>query len=387
MIIGSFLAVMCCMFVGEWVSTKTHAYLPSIFVTAILFLIGYWTFLPKNLAANASYTNTAVNMFMSFILVHLGTMMSLKKLLQQWKAVLIAISGVLGTLLLTLTIGTLLFNWHTVIAAIPPLTGGIVAALLMTEGLKQKGIIALSALPIAMMVMHSLVGYPLTSLVLKQEGHRLLKTFSPKQKANIATDSEHAEQVQRVRLPKSYQTSAFLLAKVALVALLGNWLSQLMHGTINSSIWCLILGVIFHQIGFLEDEILNQAGVYNWLMYGILAYGFSQLSLIKPQEVLGLIVQIFTLIVLGLLGMFIISFILSKPLKMSWQMAFACSLTALFGFPMDYILTNEVVDSLTQDPQQHEYLLDQMLPKMLVGGFATVSLASVVIATIFLKLL
>ena len=72
---------------------------------------------------------------------------------------------------------------------------------------------------------------------------------------------------------------------------------------------------------------------------------------------------------------------------MSWQMAFSCSLTALFGFPADYILTSEVARAMATTEDEEEYLTQQMMPKMLVGGFATVSVASVIIATIFLKLL
>lgn len=36
--------------------------------------------------------------------------MSLKELLQQWRAVCIALLGIVGTLTLTLTIGTWIFN-------------------------------------------------------------------------------------------------------------------------------------------------------------------------------------------------------------------------------------------------------------------------------------
>ena len=85
--------------------------------------------------------------------------------------------------------------------------------------------------------------------------------------------------------------------------------------------------------------------------------------------------------------MFLASVILAKPFGMSRPMAFACALTALCGFPADYILTTDVVNSLTDDADERAFLLDNMLPKMLVGGFATVSIASVLIASFFLNML
>ncbi|MBA1395066.1 hypothetical protein EQ500_14535, partial [Lactobacillus sp. XV13L] len=111
---------------------------------------------------------------------------------------------------------------------------------------------------------------------------------------------------------------------------------------INVNVICLVFGVIAHQIGFLESQALNKAGVFDWLMYGLLAYIFSQLSITTPKQMGTIVIQIIVLIALGLLGMFIASSILAKPFKMTWQMAYACSLTALCGFPADYIITSEV---------------------------------------------
>ncbi|MFT8401599.1 MAG: hypothetical protein ABF679_10105 [Lentilactobacillus diolivorans] len=171
----AFLVVMVFMFVGEWVSSASHAFIPSVFVSAVLFVIGFWTILPKDVVTQASYGNEFVSICVAMLLVHLGTLMSLKELLEQWKAVCIALLGVCGTMILCLSIGTWIFDWHTVIAAVPPLTGGLVSALLMTNGLKAQGVTALIALPVSMFVIHSVVGYPLTSLMLRQEGDRLIK--------------------------------------------------------------------------------------------------------------------------------------------------------------------------------------------------------------------
>ncbi|MYV17224.1 hypothetical protein [Furfurilactobacillus milii] len=388
----AFSIVMAFMLIGEWVSTVSHAYIPSVFVSAILFVIGFWTVLPKTVVASASFGPQFISIAIPLLLVHLGTLMSLKELLQQWKAVCIALLGVIGTLILTLTIGTWLFNWHTVVAAIPPLTGGLVSALLMSNGLKSQGITALVALPVSMFVLHSVVGYPLTAAMLKHEGKRLSIVFN-KNRATLAPKYEQSDESKEkkdslIKLPNAYVTSAYLLVKVAIVALISMGFAMLIHNVINANVVCLIFGVIAHQLGFLENNILGKAGVFSWLMYGLLAYVFGQLSSTTPSLMGTIIVQIITLIALGLLGMFLAARLLAKPFGMTWQMAYACSLTSLFGFPADYILTSEISRSVASGDKPLEgYLRDQMMPKMLVGGFATVSVASVIIASIFLKLL
>lgn len=408
----SLMVVMGFMMVGEWVSTRSRAYVPSVFITALLFLIGFWTIVPKNIVPAASFGTAFIQITQAVLLVHMGTLMDLKLLLKQWRAVVIALSGVVGTIILTMGIGRLFFNWHTIVASVPPLTGGLVAAFLMTAGLKAQHITALVAFPVAMFVMHSMLGYPLTAWMLKRESRRLLKTRQ--EVATVVTNDavtaratvNTAAQVPAgdvptadasVRLPKfkirawhlpaAYDTSAFMLFKVAAVTGLAEGTAQLMHGVVNQYIVCLIFGVIAHQLGFLENAVLEKAGVFHWLMYGLLAYIFANLNIVKISMLSGILVPILTLIVLGVLGMFISSSLLARPLGFSREMAFASALTALFGFPADYIVTHEVTEIMGTNPDEKQYLLDQMLPKMLVGGFATVSVASVVIASIFLKIL
>ncbi|WP_219725946.1 hypothetical protein, partial [Tetragenococcus halophilus] len=316
-------------------------------------------------------------------------MMDIKQLASQWKAVVVALTGAFGASILTMIIGTILYDWSTVAATIPPLIGGVVSTALMTEGLKAEGLTMYLALPVAMYILQSFVGYPLVSFMLKKEGTRLLKEYQPRSqnRLNEKTQEETKQPKKFIKVSSQYKTSAFVLAKVAFVGLLAMGLSQLTNEAIDSSICALILGVVGHQIGFLEKNVLNQANVFNWLMYGLMAYIFSQLNTVTPQILQGIIIQILILLLLGVLGMFIASSILAKSMKMSTAMAFATSLTALCGFPSDYILTSEVIQHLTNDKQQRDYLTDHMMPKMLVGGFATVSVASIIIASIFLKLL
>jgi len=397
--------VMGFMMLGEWVSTRSKAYVPSVFVTAVLFLIGFWTIVPKNVVPSASFGKAFVAITQAVLLIHMGTLMDLKLLLKQWRAVLIALAGVVGTVIFAMGIGLIFFNWKTVIASVPPLTGGLGAAFLMTAGLKAQHITVLAAFPVAMFVMHSMLGYPLTAIMLKRESRRLLKHYHepavetvaeiPAEKPNDTASATNAttavgiDKPKRLKLtlPAEYDTAAFMLFKVAIVTVLAEWVAALMHGVVNAYIICLVFGVIAHQVGFLEDAVLEKAGVFHWLMYGLLAYIFSNLSIVKINMLVGIVVPILVLICLGLFGMFLASSLLAKPLGFSREMAFASALTALFGFPADYIVTHEVVDIMGHTEHEKKYLLDHMLPKMLVGGFATVSVASVIIASIFLKIL
>lgn len=109
--LAAFLFVMIFLFVGEWVSSFSKAYIPSVFVTAILFLIGFWTHLiPADITAKASFGKEFAGVGVMLLLVHLGTIMNLKELLSQWRAVTIALAGTVGTIVMTMLIGTVIYD-------------------------------------------------------------------------------------------------------------------------------------------------------------------------------------------------------------------------------------------------------------------------------------
>ncbi len=386
----AFLFVAVFLAIGEAISTRTKAYVPSVFVTGVLFLIGYWTITPKDLVDTASFGPQFVSVCMSLLLVHMGTMMDIKKLIEQWKAVVVAVVGVAGTVLLAMTIGRMLFGYQFVVALTPPLTGGIVAAVLMSNALTEKGLVAMAAFPVAMFIVHSFIGYPLTSWCLKREGKRVLAEYRLNGTGGAASESAAVVHTAKKKLfpqvTENYLTSTLILVKLIIVGIIAHQLSVLTKGMVNEYIICLILGVVFCELGFLEESALSKAGVFDWLMMGLLAYVMSKLSELTPALFLEIIIPIIVLIVIGITGMFLTSAVSGRMVGLSKEMSFACALTALFGFPADYIITNEVCNSISQTKEEKEYVADVLVPRMLVGGFATVSIASVIIATVFVNL-
>ena len=59
--------------------------------------------------------------------------------------------------LITPTIGKAFFGWKAVVAATPPLTGGIVASILMAETAAKKGLPTIALLATCMYIMQGLL--------------------------------------------------------------------------------------------------------------------------------------------------------------------------------------------------------------------------------------
>ncbi|OMP66433.1 hypothetical protein [Domibacillus epiphyticus] len=388
------------LFIGDLVAVRTKAWVPSIFVCAVLFLIGYWTFFPKDIVALAGVPSTVAVMMMYLLITNMGTLLSIQELKNQWKTIVIALSGILGIIAILLSVGTLIYGFKTVVVAIPPLVGGIVSALIMSEGAKEAGLVSLSVFAIVIYVMQGFAGYPITSIVLKKEGKRLLEQYRSGQLAvneqklaeeEAAASSGTAQKELKLfkNMPEKYNTDFFKFFRLAFVAYLAYLVSTLLApvASVSPFVLCLLFGVIAKSIGFLEKQVLQKANGFGFALMGLMLFIFDGLKQATPSMMLEIIFPLVGTIVLAVIGMYIFSFIAGKILKVSKNMAFAVSLTALYGFPADYIITNEVIKSLTEDEKEREILTSHMMPPMLVGGFITVTIVSVILAGIFVGFL
>ncbi|MBT2656082.1 hypothetical protein J7E81_12740 [Bacillus sp. ISL-18] len=392
--------VILILFIGDFVAVRTKAWVPSIFICAVLFLAGYWTFFPKDIVSIAGIPPVVATMFMYLLITNMGTLLSLQELKKQWKAIVIALAGILGIIAILLGIGTFIFGFKTMVVAIPPLVGGVVSALIMSEGAKEAGLASLSVFAIVIYVMQGFAGYPLTSIMLKKEGKRLLAQYrngqlaekqSQKAAEEVAATTEAGTVELKLfkRMPEKYNTDFFKFFRLAFVGFLAYEVSTLLAPLVSISpfVLCLLFGVIAKSIGFLEKQVLQKANGFGLAIMALMLFIFDGLKQATPSMMLEILYPLIGTIVLGVIGMYIFSFVIGKALKVSKEMAFAVSLTALYGFPADYIITNEVIKSLTNDEKEREVLTSHMLPPMLVGGFITVTIVSVILAGIFVKFL
>ena len=69
-----FFVIAFIYMIGDMVGTMSKAWVPSVFVVAVLFLIGYWTILPKEVIGTSGLNSTFIGVLCPYILVvHMGT--------------------------------------------------------------------------------------------------------------------------------------------------------------------------------------------------------------------------------------------------------------------------------------------------------------------------
>lgn len=389
----AFVLCAAAYIIGEVVSTVTKAWIPSVFVTAIVMLVGYWTVFPHDLVSDSKLIPFGSTLGIYLLITHMGTVISLKQLKAQWKTIVVCLSGLAGMCVLAWFICPLFMDKTLVIAGLPPLTGGIIAATTMQTAAANAGLEVAAVFAITMYCVQGFAGYPITAVCLQVEGKRLLKEFRDGGSVPVALAENPMAMVDEPDrktlippVPKKFDSAVVTLIKLGIVA----WFATLLGGVsfpfigkISGAIWALVLGVIFTTLGFLDRNSLNRANSYGIVMFALMMYVFDGLKDCTPEMLVSIIVPMLVLIVIGVLGMAVASFIIAKVLKMSFPLAFANGLTALYGFPCDAIITESTCKSLAQTDDEFNFLMSKMFPSMIVGGFVTVTITSVFIAGAF----
>jgi hypothetical protein len=263
----------------------------------------------------------------------------------------------------------------------------------MSEAAKAKGFADLSLLATMLLVAQGFIGYPLSSILLTREARRivsrpeLVRTLVETAGSLENAADKGAFGFRLPQLPKEYQTNFVLLAKLSAVAYASVLIAGLFHNVIHPLVVSLIVGIVAHEIGLLEDNIFEKANGLGLAMAGLLAVVFGNLASATPAMVTKLLAPLAGTLALGVVGIALFTLVLGRMLGYSPEMAMTIGLTALYGFPGTYILSHEAARAVARNEEERQAILHHILPKMLVAGFITVTISSVILAGIFAKLL
>jgi hypothetical protein len=375
---------------GDIVSAKTKALLSMLFVSSIVFLVGFWIGLPKDLFTASQLVGIG-SVLIGLLITHMGTLMSINDLIKQWKTVIIAVGAVVGIGIFVLILGSMIYGRQIAVVAAPPISGGVIAALMMSDAAKAKGLTDLAVFATMLLVAQGFIGYPLSSIFLTKEAKRIKNNKEEYQKLQfkpaITKDDDKKKGFRLPPMPKEFQTSTVYLAKLSVGALVAIKLAALFNNVIHPYVWALFIGIALREIRFLEEDIFTKANSFGISMVALLAIVMGNLSKATPQIVLKYLSPLVGTLILGVIGIFIFTFILGKLLGYSFEMAAAIGLTALYGFPGTYILTQEAAKAVADNEEERQLIMNEILPKMLVAGFVTVTISSVILASIFVKFL
>lgn len=389
--------------IGDMVATKTKAIVSMLFLSSVIFLIGFWTEILPNTMFDDSTLLLVSGVLVSMLLVHMGTTIKLSDFADQWKTVLISgIACIAISVGIYFIGGLLVADKNYVVVGAPILSGGVVATLTMQTAVSEMGLpVELGVFAALVMVVQGFVGYPVCSLCLKSEAKRVRRLVESGQElkgvtAKIVTDAAPKKRLIPY-IPDKYNGPNIMMAKVAFFAFLAtitaNWINGIIADnfetefTISALIFALIYGIAAKELGFLEENPMKRAGADGFMLVVVTLSIFTNLAQSTPDMVAGMLWPLLVVVVTGSITFLVISTLVGKIFGVSWQMSCAIGSTCLFGFPGTYIVTTEVVNGTAANDEEKQLMLDHMMPKMLIAGMVSVSITSILIAGYMVNLL
>ncbi len=389
----AFVVVMAVWTVSEFVAKKTKSLLSSLFVASLIFLVGFLTgIFPEDLLASSSLLALA-GVVVGFIIVHLGTMISLDDFKKQWKTFLIGASTVLG-IALSLWAAGLLFGPRIsgsaadgyaqaldfVIAGTGALSGGTISVIIVQEAALGVGLTAIAVFPVLIAALQGLIGFPLTSIILRREAARLRGEY--RAGTLVLAETPEQEAAHTGRLPDVFRNTPGTLFVVGIVVLVALGINNVTDGILNTFVVALVFGILLRTFGVFKPSVLAGIDSFGLMMLAIMILVFGPLATVEPQDVIDLawpLVAVFTFGVAGIAGF---SALVGKLVGYSIPMSIAIGLTALYGFPGTMILSQEAAKGAGESPEEIAAIEHEILPKMIVAGFSTVTITSVIVTSI-----
>jgi len=399
------LILVAILAIGDFISIITKAKVPMLFVAFALYLILIWSGLPKDLL-NVSAIGPFGAMMIPVLIVHMGTLVPFHVLAEQWKAIVVAFIAMAVAAVFMLLVASPLFGWNQVVAGTPSVLGGIIAALITVEGLTAMGLEQFIVITMTIVAIQSLVGMPIASNLMKkyalgiQEQYRagslgVGKLKSEKDKSLEAVvdvveeipygTDENPSPKYKALLPKKFEVDTIMLFKLLIGGSIAFYLGTITP--ISSSIWALVVGLSGAYFGLYRGRMLNRANSFGITMAALIIYVFITLNNVTIEVFKANFFSILGILAVGTIGLVIGGLIAGWLVKWPKELSISVALAAEYGFPGNYLISEEVSRTIAKNKKEKNAIFDKILPPLLVGGYATVTTGSILFATILIRAL
>lgn len=371
---------------GDIIAEKTKAMVSTVLVVIVVLLISFWLGLPAEIIEISQISGIGM-VLISVLIVGIGSNIDIRQLVSQWKTCIIALSGALAGVAVIMFIGQFIIGRHMAFVAGPVFSGTQVAILILIDALTINEMTHLIPFILLVFVTDNLLGIPVASFVLKKEAKIFIKNKEAVKEYAQKTSEDPKGTKRLIKMPESMRKPSGIFTRIVVIASLSFWLSGLTGGRIHFFVMCLIMGVIFTELGFLEKQSLIKTQSYGFVVFVTTVVIFGTLSDTTPQMFFSLLLPLLITLGLGFIGVLVASFFISKGLKVSPWMGIAMGVACSFGMPTTFLIPKEVAQAIGTTDEEKAAIENYMTPNMVTAGFVSVTIASVFIAQVAVLLL
>ena len=317
---------------------------------------------------------------MLITVTNLGTMVELKSFLKEWKIVVVSILSLAVMGVVFLTLGAAIFDPNRALIAYPPVAGGFTAVVMMADHANSIGRADYASLAWFLVTLQMFVGIPLASFFLKRYCYQFVKT---EEFANyLPAGSGKAGKSLRFLppIPDKYNSPNVILAKLLVITCLSNYLGTITP--VPAAIYCLLFGMLGCEIGFLDRQALQKSGMINLAMFCMMSSAPNSFATLSIPDLLSMIAPVVFFLIAGGIALAVGGALVGKLVKIPMTLAIPLALNAMFGFPFNIMITDDVIRGMGLNEEDSNKLKSIIQPKMTIAGFASMTIMSVVIAAI-----
>ena len=359
-ILQSGLVFLLLLAAGEGLSRLTRGAAPAVLFAGIGFTLCFWAgLLPEDLGQRAGFS-AVTSAVMMMVVVNMGASMDLRAFLSNWRVVVLSALTFAGQLAALFLVVGGVYGRNTAVGGLP---GGMATALIVQERARALGYDQIIVLSVLLLSTQALVGCPLATLFLRQEARRLqtLPQVSP------AEESRPAE-VQRRSPPGAGLPYGALLRLYAVA-----WAASRLEMVTGLSryILCLLLGVGLSYLGLLDRNELAASKSDGFLFFLMMCAVISGFSSATPQMFTQMLPPLLLVLAVEVVSVLLVSMAVGRLLGLSGPMSRALAMNIMIGFPMNMLISQEIIQSLTEDPARREILTAEISSRMIIGGMVS----------------
>ena len=360
--------------IGTIISNKTRGVIGEALFLCAVYAIGFASgIIPRDSLISTGIPSVLGAFGVMMIVTNLGTMIELRRFIREWRTVVVCCVSLAVMTALCWIVGMMVYDKYYALSSIPPLAGGVVAQQLVSAAANEAGMPEYGAFSALVCSFQTFIGIPVVAFLLRKHCDGLVA-----KKAYITDDAKDSK-FPNLRIfkpfPEAWNDSSIIVTKLLLVTLLGSYIASVTK--IPGAVVVLVLGIIFTEIGFLDRQALTKAGFMNFLFIGLIMLLPLDFSGLTMESLGGMVGPMVFFILLGTVGLVLGGALISVVLKVDWKLAAAIALSAFLGYPLTEAVVRTVVRSFKLPEEEEGKLMGMVLPQMIIAGFTTVTVASV----------
>ena len=366
--VQSILLLALLLYAGELCSRRMKGMLPAVLVSGVIMVALVWTgVVPKNIVELSGFS-PIMSFCIMMIILDMGASTNFKELWANRNVVALAALSLVFQIIVLLAVVGAAFGRNTAIAGLP---GGTSVAFIVQERARALGYDELVTLSVMLIAIQNMIGAPLVAVIVRREIRRL-HALAPEAAVTALREEERKEEGK---------TSSYL-AFFRIAA--GAWLASRLEMLTGFSrfAFSLLIGILLSELGFLKKTDLSNTQSRGLLFFVLMSMVLSGFCASGPDMFRRMALPLILVLLCDVAAICLFCTVFARRFGLTRGMAIAVGMEVMVGFPLNMMLTQDIIDLATDDENEKARLMAQVGTKLVIAGFTSLTTLSVIFASI-----